>query len=324
MCYHCPVQGMLLSILALVFSSTFAIGDCNTDCNKDCCRAFGICEPTCKISCDASKKLCQGTGVNLGHLPNPLGQSCIARFQTVTNALIISQGFYPAGSDYMINEAKGALIRSGLFAPNEFDGVQIRWCSLSGPTLGVAADAGVICLSDGLLNSAAHFGTAVILAHEMTHIRQYRRDGTDNFKCAYSQQYLQHGASYGNSFETEAYDFENNTARPLLTNMWWQAQQRQQIGPSSQSSSLHGWRQVGVGDCAGRDTYCSAGAAPNAAVCAQHVGTIAVCWGNRPSGFPVGPNFATCQGQAAWCTYKSATPTTCSGGGAPGTMWICQ
>jgi hypothetical protein len=125
----------------------------------------------------------------------------------------------------MINEAKGVLIRTGLFAPNEFDGVQIRWCSLSGSTKGVAADAGVICLSDGMLNSADHFGTAVVLAHEMTHIRQYRRMGTDNFKCAYSQQYLQYGSSYGNSLEKEAYDFQNNTGQPVLMNLWLQMQQ---------------------------------------------------------------------------------------------------
>src|SRR5262249_36861724 len=159
--------------------------------------------------CEASKTVCKGTGVDFGHLPNPLGRSCIAGFQIVTNALIVSQGFYPAGSEYMINASKDVLVKAGLFAPNEFDGIQIRWCSLRPPTvMGVAADAGVICLSDGLFNSANHFGTAVALAHEMTHIRQYRRDGTDNFKCSYSQQWLQHQASYANSFEKEAYDFE--------------------------------------------------------------------------------------------------------------------
>jgi hypothetical protein len=217
---------LLLAIFALVLLPTLAIGACDTDCNKACCRAFGICEPTCKITCEASKKVCQGTGVDLGHLPNVLGQSCIAAFQVVTNALIINQGFYPAGSEYMVNEAKGVLIRTELFASNEFDGVQIRWCSLRGGTLGVAADAGVICLSEGLLSSVDHFGTAVVLAHEMTHIRQYRRMGTDNFKCAYSQEYLRHGTSYGNTLETEAYDFENNVARPALTNLWFQVQQQ--------------------------------------------------------------------------------------------------
>jgi hypothetical protein len=212
----------LLAIFALILWPAFAIAGCDTDCNRSCCGAFGICEPTCKITCETNKKICQGTGIQLPNLPNLLQQSCIAGFQAVTNALIISQGFYPAGSEYMINEAKDVLVRTGLYAPNEFDGVQIRWCRLSGSTLGVAADAGVICLSEGLLNSADHFGTAVILAHEMTHIRQYRRMGTDNFKCAYSQQYVQHSASYSNSFETEAYDFENNTARPALMNLWCQ------------------------------------------------------------------------------------------------------
>lgn len=180
------MKRMIVAILVLALSPTVAIGDCDTDCNRDCRRAFGICEPTCKLSCEASKSICQGTGVDLGHLPSLLGLSCIEGFQIATNALIISQGFYPAGSEYMINEATGVLIRTGLFAPNEFDGAQVRWCSLTGSLLGVAADAGVICLSDSLLNSADHFGTAVILAHEMTHVRQYRKrqaEAVQALKC---------------------------------------------------------------------------------------------------------------------------------------------
>jgi hypothetical protein len=127
----------------------------------------------------------------------------------------------------MINEARDVLIRSGLFRPDEFNGIQIRWCNLSGDTWGMTPDRNLICLSDRYFNAANHFGTAVTLAHEMIHSRQYRNRGsTDEFKCSYSGEYLHGGTGYGNAFEKEAYDFENQVARPLLTQMWLQAQQR--------------------------------------------------------------------------------------------------
>jgi hypothetical protein len=91
---------LILSLLILIFAPTLAIAACDNDCNKDCC-AFGLCEPACKTSCEASKLVCQrtGGGVSLGHLPGPadvqnaLKQSCAAGFQLITQGVILSQVF---------------------------------------------------------------------------------------------------------------------------------------------------------------------------------------------------------------------------------------
>jgi hypothetical protein len=52
----------------------------------------------------------------------------------------------------------------------------------------MAPDRDFTYMSDALFNQAPHLQTAIALAHEMQHVRQYRRLGTDNFKCQYSRQ----------------------------------------------------------------------------------------------------------------------------------------
>jgi hypothetical protein len=54
----------------------------------------------------------------------------------------------------------------------------------------MAPDRDFICMSDALFNQAAHLQSAITLAQEMQHVRQYRRLGTDNFKCQYRRVFL--------------------------------------------------------------------------------------------------------------------------------------
>lgn len=219
--------------------------DCNADCNAKCCSSVptplgskSICEPACKTSCEAGKAACKVTG---GAIKPPTfdvvvrlyNQSCTSAFDAVTKAIVQAQGFYAAGSDYMINEAKTVLSqRTDLFYPFEFDGVTIRWCQLSSGTNGLAPDANLICLSDSLLNSANHFLTAVTLAHEMRHIRQYRQLGTDNFKCQYAKQFIDCNGCQNNNhpLEKQAYDFENQTVRPAVSKVFNAYQQPPALG----------------------------------------------------------------------------------------------
>src|SRR5467141_2154540 len=102
---------MLVIFLAVVFFSPFAKADsCNTDCNSQCCKEIRItpfdrndvCDPACKVTCEANKKICQGTGVSLPSAPSvvnevvkALQQSCASGFEVVTKYVILSQGFYP-------------------------------------------------------------------------------------------------------------------------------------------------------------------------------------------------------------------------------------
>jgi hypothetical protein len=75
------------------------------------------------------------------------------------------------------------------------------------------------------------------------------------------------------------------------------------------------WRPAGTGDCSGRDIGQSIGTEkPVQDKCdAGFEGRIAVCWD--------GVNYKN--GPSRWCTYKSATPETCTGGSARGVMFQC-
>lgn len=81
------------------------------------------------------------------------------------------------------------------------------------------------------------------------------------------------------------------------------------------------WVPKGVGDCPGNDFDCSAGSQPDPARCnSRTIGSTAVCWLDRPTGYPP---FPACQGKRRWCTYKPMRAAACTGGGAPGNMYEC-
>jgi hypothetical protein len=74
------------------------------------------------------------------------------------------------------------------------------------------------------------------------------------------------------------------------------------------------WRQAGQGDCSGRDVGRSDGEQPLIEKCnVGFEGRIAVCWNGQE--FKNGSN--------KWCTYKLATPDTCTGGSARGKFYQC-
>ena len=113
------------------------------DCNSKCCK-FGLCEPACKLACEANKKvgLPQIGPPGPGDVQKALTMSCAAGFEVINKGVIVSQGFYAAGTEQLLNQAKTVLINSGVIAPAEFDGVNIRWAKLYASTQGQAADAG--------------------------------------------------------------------------------------------------------------------------------------------------------------------------------------
>ena len=86
---------------------------------------------------------------------------------------------------------------------------------------------------------------------------------------------------------------------------------RQRAGPQLQ------WTVHGVGDCSGRDVGNSGGATPQDSFCGPNTsGQIAVCWDGATHRHPNRPG--------AWCTYKNVSVTACSGGGAPGRVYVCN
>jgi hypothetical protein len=90
-------------------------------------------------------------------------------------------------------------------------------------------------------------------------------------------------------------------------------------GPLPPDSSTHTWQYVKVEDCSSFDVKpLTTSATPLPANCnSAFVGKIAVCWDGATY------NNSNHNGKAI-CTYKSKTPSTCTGGKNPGKMYVCQ
>jgi hypothetical protein len=198
------------------------------DCNKKCCRSVSItpwdrndiCEPQCKPICEASKAGCRATNGNVSipippSVVNELEKACALGFDTAVKTVIAAYtgqtAFTPVGNAKRFNEAKQILIATGLVAANEFDGVDIKFCRLTGNSKGFTYDRDRICITDHFSDGTHLRELASTLAHEMFHVRQYRGRGTDNFKCEYSKQMGRNGLRQdrGMDMERDAYEFED-------------------------------------------------------------------------------------------------------------------
>jgi len=137
--------------------------------------------------------------------------ACNIPYQAITNAVITrcSNWDERLSNQNLIDEAIDLLVKNGYFLREEFHGIQIRWCALVGAE-GMAPDRGRIYL-DVRHKDVGKLRLSSLLAHEMIHVRQYRRMGSDKFKCEYSRKLIQCGNCQNNnhSMEKEAYEFEN-------------------------------------------------------------------------------------------------------------------
>ena len=114
-----------------------------------------------------------------------------------------------------IIDAKNLLINKRIIEGQEFNGVEIRWCPFI-ESAGMAPDREVIYIDTDY--KAIHVKElSALLAHEMIHISQYRKMGTDNFKCTYSKQFVECGGNQDRcmALEREAYDYEAFVRRDL-------------------------------------------------------------------------------------------------------------
>jgi hypothetical protein len=93
---------------------------------------------------------------------------------------------------------------------------------------------------------------------------------------------------------------------------------------NAKAQETAGWRATNqMADWPGNDYGCSFGRIPQSTFCDENkLGNIAVCWDDRPGGYP--PSFSQqCLGAAAWCTYKNVRITTPAVGLSPGRVYIC-
>lgn len=147
----------------------------------------------------------------------PFTVACTVPYQTITNAVIANCSNWDGRTNdqHLIESAKSILIKHRIFQPSDFEGIQIRWCPLSNAH-GMAPDRGRIYLDVSHKNETED-DLAILLAHEMKHVMQYRRMGTDNFKCEYSKYYVECGGCQNDRhpLEHEAYTFEESVSNKL-------------------------------------------------------------------------------------------------------------
>lgn len=218
------LRSLLLAVLVSLCAATPSNAEtCDTNCH-DQCRVktdfppVEFIEPACHAKCEIAKKAACATGSQIPSVPltpreqiEKYGtQACAAPFQAITGVVIARCSNWDGRLDdqQLISQAVAVLQSAGIAQAGELNGVQVRWCPLQGAH-GMAPDRGRIYLDVSLKGNT--FATASTLAHEIVHLRQYSRNGTDRFKCDYSRQYTECGGCQDrrNGFEREAYEFED-------------------------------------------------------------------------------------------------------------------
>lgn len=204
---------------------------CNEDCHRRCRKCvFGACvvEPTCHLQCEAAKKAACAVRTTIPDIvlpprpediADPRRLICHSSFLPAYETFVHGTAAYCANWEgrsnnmHLIQDAVALLQQAGLFGPAEFQGVDIRWCPLNAN--GMVPTAGKVLLNPRLQGDRLNL--AVTLAHEMIHIRQFRRWPSGEFQCRYGEQLVQgRGQGPSNNVEREAYNFENPARDALL------------------------------------------------------------------------------------------------------------
>lgn len=227
------IRKLALAVFSLVVSVVGVTDTYATTCSEDCharCRKcvkydLGlikdekcIIEPSCHLSCEAEKKLACSLATPVPavprlpsdplDIPKQLEQTCKAPFEAITHSTIAYCANWGGRADdlHLVEDAKQHLVRLGFAQHNEFAGIDIRWCPIHGS--GMAPERGRILLHPNLKNNQR--ALVKTLGHELVHMRQYARWGSDSFKCRYSQEMGRgHAQDRRNYVEREAYEYED-------------------------------------------------------------------------------------------------------------------
>lgn len=223
---------MILFIMwcLLLPTGTALAESCDTNCH-DQCRVktdfppVNFVEPTCHAKCEIAKKAACAMGQSIPTIPiTPREQvevfgdaACGSIYYGIVNSVIAQCSNWNGRLDGQnrIEEAKGLLVGTGLFAAQEFNGVQIRFCPLQNAQ-GIAPEGGRIYLNTGMMN-ASLADLASLLGHEMVHIRQHRGSRAGAFACDYSRQFTECGGCQDDRhpMEHSAYQWERENRSRL-------------------------------------------------------------------------------------------------------------
>lgn len=144
------------------------------------------------------------------------GFRCAAPFEHIARAVTAHcAGYVPTERETKrIDEAERFLVAGGYFAAAELSGVTVRWCELAPLAHGLTPDGHTVYLSTERENDSL-VALAALLAHELTHVRQFRRLGAEGFACDYSLKLLACGGCQDerHPLEREAYDLQKKILR---------------------------------------------------------------------------------------------------------------
>jgi hypothetical protein len=115
----------------------------------------------------------------------------------------------------LTSPAVDRLVDAGLFSRGDFSGVRIRFCGTA-RARGFTPDGGNIFLSSSVAKKG-QVQLAALIAHEMIHIKQYRRMGDSETRCAYARASLKcnHCSNASHPMERPAYAMERKAGERL-------------------------------------------------------------------------------------------------------------
>lgn len=245
-------RSLLISFLVLLaFAWPSGAADCNTNCRKSCevtirapaptwdnplrTRREKIRDPQCEGVCESWKAAnCGKVRIPTPPLPprplipDPYELACASQFDRVAQFVIGTCGpTVPRRErDQLLAFVKREITAAGLLDEHEFNNVTIRWCHLAGSTGGIVPDRNLIYLDHVHDPTSSHYdpdlrgaiGLGATLVHEMEHVRQYRKLGTDGFKCEYSENYKSCWGCQDNGhyLERDAYARGDHARRVLM------------------------------------------------------------------------------------------------------------
>jgi hypothetical protein len=134
------------------------------------------------------------SGLALWAAPGPEGDAarlaaCAAPGRAVAAAMkaYCARAEPVPGAEATLERAVLRLLGAGLAERAEFEGVALAFCPLPG-AVGMAPAPDAIFLDPALLDRPREI--AAILAHELEHIRQFRRMQEGAFECSYARHFI--------------------------------------------------------------------------------------------------------------------------------------
>lgn len=174
--------------------------------------AFLFFQPACAIDCDGCVRGCPWYD-GICNAQKVACQSTTGPFRAFTSVAELLCRLFPLTVEdiALVDEAKEILATAKFFMREELDAVDYYFCPLLDITnAGGFAPSERTAIFNVDFRALSRLSLASLMAHEVKHVRQYRRMGFTGFACKYTAELLA-GNGFGprNEVEAEAYAFQD-------------------------------------------------------------------------------------------------------------------